>query len=331
MPASSRHLTSGRDSEAMKNGMLTKRRPAKKAKKSGKVAQRKSGELAKYDPKKGLARVAVAEVAEKHYARAKDVKGLEKAIRAKLEAQAEFVEWWDNHVEGSKPGRPQKNLNRSVKKKLRLGHDGLPDPMVVSRWRKKLKDPGKFEAAYEDALERYRKLLEFEPGAHVGQNTGEYEWYTPAEYIEAARKVLGAIDLDPATTEKANEVVQAAQIFTVKNDTLNERWDGRVWMNPPYSQPLITQFCKKLAESFTAGTVISACVLVNNATETEWFRSLVEAASAICFPAGRVRFWSPKKESATPLQGQAVFYIGDDASKFFEGFRKFGFLVMIQK
>ncbi|MDO8679146.1 MAG: hypothetical protein Q7R30_11370 [Acidobacteriota bacterium] len=51
--------------------------------------------LAKYSPQKGLQRIAGAEVAERYYARAKDATGLERAIRAKLEAQAEFVFWWD--------------------------------------------------------------------------------------------------------------------------------------------------------------------------------------------------------------------------------------------
>ena len=61
-----------------------------------------------YDPKKGLQRIAVAETAEKHYARAKDVEGLRKAIREKLERQAEFVLWWDTQANKSKGGRPRK-------------------------------------------------------------------------------------------------------------------------------------------------------------------------------------------------------------------------------
>ena len=57
------------------------------------LARRQTGDLTKYDPDKGLKTIAVAEVAEKHYARAKDASKLEAAIRLKLTAQAEFVFW----------------------------------------------------------------------------------------------------------------------------------------------------------------------------------------------------------------------------------------------
>jgi len=204
-------------------------------------------------------------------------------------------------------------------------------PSEISRWRKKYNDPDNFETAYEAACAKYTKILELDQTTHVSQNSGDNEWYTPTEYIEAARSVMGGIDIDPATSDLANGVVKAAQVFTLDDDGLKEQWDGRLWLNPPYAQPLISQFCDKLADSVRAGTVTEACVLVNNATETQWFRALIDVAVAVCFTAGRVRFWSPSKESAAPLQGQAVLYAGPNVSAFSEQFKPFGWIALVQR
>jgi hypothetical protein len=161
--------------------------------------------------------------------------------------------------------------------------------------------------------------------AHVSANTGVPEWYTPAEYIEAARKVLGEIDLDPATSEIAQETVKAGFYFTVDDDGLAHPWKGRVWLNPPYSSDLVGKFVGKLCEYHEAGDVPAAILLVNNATETKWFQRAGALAKAICFPAGRVRFIDEKGNPGAPLQGQAVLYFGDDARGFCNGFADFGF------
>jgi phage N-6-adenine-methyltransferase len=164
--------------------------------------------------------------------------------------------------------------------------------------------------------------------AHVSHNSGNNEWYTPKDYAAAVRVVLGEIDLDPASTAQANDVIKAKAYYTVEQNGLAQPWRGRVFLNPPYAQPAIEHFATKFAISVQAKDVTAGVVLVNNATETDWFGMLSSVATAICFPEGRVRFWSPDRATATPLQGQAVIYAGPDAVAFLRAFGAFGVVLV---
>jgi ParB family chromosome partitioning protein len=159
---------------------------------------------------------------------------------------------------------------------------------------------------------------------HVAHNSGENEWYTPPEYIAAAHLVLGDIDLDPASSPVANEIVQAKRIFTRQENGLTQEWQGKIWMNPPYEVKLIDQFCDKLHTSVLEGRVSEAIVLVNNATETRWFHTLINIAAAVVFPTSRIKFHSPTGVMGAPLQGQAFIYIGARQDRFLTAFRSFG-------
>lgn len=160
--------------------------------------------------------------------------------------------------------------------------------------------------------------------AHVANNSGNNEWYTPTHYIEAARYSMGGIDLDPASSEIANRTVQASRYFTKAEDGLAQKWHGKVWLNPPYSQPLIRQFCEAVTTKYKSGEIQQAVVLVNNGTETGWGQTLLSAASALCFPKGRVRFLDPEGNPGAPLQGQTVVYLGPSPQRFREAFADFG-------
>lgn len=166
--------------------------------------------------------------------------------------------------------------------------------------------------------------------AHVkSESTGEIEWYTPDQYLKAARAVLGEIDLDPASSDQAQTKVRAKSYFTIDRDGLKQQWCGRVWLNPPYRQPYITDFMKKMEQEIIAERVTAALMLTHNYTDTEWFHIGFELFDAICFTRGRVKFYDSTGEEAAPTQGQAFFYYGADIDQFRAVFSSIGYVVSL--
>jgi phage N-6-adenine-methyltransferase len=156
--------------------------------------------------------------------------------------------------------------------------------------------------------------------------TGDNEWQTPVDVIERARRVLGAIDLDPASSASAQERVKAARFHTIEDDGLAHEWHGRVFLNPPYMQPEIEQFVDKLLEELASGRATAAIMLTHNSTDTAWFHRAERVAPLICFTRGRIPFESPTKDRAAPVQGQAIFYFGGSGDRFTSEFAEIGFI-----
>jgi phage N-6-adenine-methyltransferase len=158
--------------------------------------------------------------------------------------------------------------------------------------------------------------------------TGDNEWYTPEEYLDAARSVLGVFDLDPASSKAAQKLVKAERFYSEEDDGLSQQWNGRVWLNPPYAQPHIVNFIAKLLSEIKASNVSEAILLTHNYTDTEWFHTAASACRAICFTRGRIKFWNPNGDVAAPTQGQAFFYFGDNPKKFAEVFASIGVVLL---
>jgi hypothetical protein len=197
-------------------------------------------------------------------------------------------------------------------------------------------DPDEDEPAWTD---QYRHIVSLPEPAKANDTTivqsqpmvapDDYsgdEWYTPIEYINAAREVLGTIDLDPASCLAAQALVKARQIYTVDDDGLQQSWRGRVWLNPPYSMPLIQKFVKRLIDHYESGDVTAAIILTNNCTDACWFHSLLESYPA-CFTRGRIPFWRPGQSTFATRQGQAFFYLGPTPARFVGSFSQFGIVV----
>lgn len=164
----------------------------------------------------------------------------------------------------------------------------------------------------------------------AASNTGEIEWYTPAEFVQMARQVMGSIDTDPASSDAANAVIGAETYYTEENSGLSAEWWGNVWMNPPYAAGVVSQFTAKLCAEINAGHCTQAIVLLNNATDTKWFADLVQLASAACFKTGRIAFVNQEGDAvAGAAQGQVFLYFGRRVKSFCKVFKSIGWIAEV--
>lgn len=152
------------------------------------------------------------------------------------------------------------------------------------------------------------------------------EWYTPRKYVDAARKAMGGIDLDPASNDVAQRTVKAGTYYTADDDGLTKDWAGNVFLNPPFRTDLIKQFVAKLVASVKSGDVEQAVLLTHNSTDTTWWHEAAAASSAICFTRGRISFCTADGEPGSPTSGHTFFYFGERVESFVEAFERFGFI-----
>ena len=151
------------------------------------------------------------------------------------------------------------------------------------------------------------------------------EWYTPSEVTEAARAVMGGIDLDPASCAFAQKTVQATKFYSAEDDGLAQPWSGRIFLNPPYGAAC-PKFVAKALEEFEAGSVTAAVLLLNGYSyDTRWFRPLWR--HLLAFGDGRVSFYNPLGEPGRPSTASVFVYLGPDWQRFAEVFGKFGAVV----
>lgn len=166
-------------------------------------------------------------------------------------------------------------------------------------------------------------------------------WYTPPQYIASARQVMGSIDLDPFSSDDANLIVKARYYFTAATSAFERPWRNaarkrsyphglNVWMNPPYSVTLLSRALQAFVQHWTAGDIAQAIVLVNNCTETQWFKAMRAASQAVCFPTSRIAFLAPDgKQVSGNTRGQVFFYYGapEGSERFTACFATYGWTI----
>lgn len=158
----------------------------------------------------------------------------------------------------------------------------------------------------------------------INQTSGKTNWFTPAYIIEAARRAMGGIDLDPASCEEANRTVGAASFYTAADDGLSLPWHGNVWLNYPYSRRGNQEWTAKAIYEYRDGTIEAACILCFAATSERWFQPLL--GYPVCFLAKRVAFidGDTLKPVRGGTKGSAVVYLGSNVNRFVLAFQPYG-------
>ena len=145
------------------------------------------------------------------------------------------------------------------------------------------------------------------------------EWYTPLHIIEAARRVLGTIDLDPASNEVAQQYIKATTFYTGDPvDGLTVKWTGTVWLNPPFSAT--PKWVRKFIRSDITGIL-----LTNSAPGYSWWEEAVDSMATVMLRK-RLHFLNGPElqDVGEAKKGQTVFYKGDNTDRFYNVFDSIG-------
>lgn len=129
-------------------------------------------------------------------------------------------------------------------------------------------------------------------GSHQSARSESDEWLTPPEIIEE----LGPFDLDPCSPV-IRPWETAALHYTREDNGLSKKWQGRVWLNPPYGAQTGV-WLGRLSEHGNGIALIFA------RTETSFFhRCIWRKANAVLFLFGRLYFHHGNGERAKANSG----------------------------
>ena len=110
-------------------------------------------------------------------------------------------------------------------------------------------------------------------------NAGKDEYYTPPELFNA----LGlTFDLDVCAPEGGVPWVPASRHYSKIDDGLTSPWGGRVWMNPPYSNP--EPWVDKWLEHGEGVAVLPT-------SQAKWFRKLWDSPAVSAHPTFRSMYY----------------------------------------
>ncbi len=149
------------------------------------------------------------------------------------------------------------------------------------------------------------------------------ERFTPPEVLEWRDAVWSAgADTDPAWHPRSFST--AALTYTRRQNGLAAPWYGRVWLNPPWSDPgpWIDRLLAHVRQlPIAPGLHPEGMLCVRNDPSTAWWADAWRWADAVAFLSERTRYWMLDEaaklvECGVPSFTSVVFYYGPNAAAF---------------
>lgn len=126
------------------------------------------------------------------------------------------------------------------------------------------------------------------------------EWETPKDFFDKLNEEYN-FTLDVCAT---HQNAKCAKYFTKEMDGLQQTWEGRCWMNPPYGRE-IGKWMQKAYESVKKGDAELVCCLVPARTDTGWWHDYA-MKGRVEFVRGRLKFGQGKNNAPFP-SGIVIF------------------------
>ncbi len=171
------------------------------------------------------------------------------------------------------------------------------------------------------------KLLKAGGNGHseaTQESSSNHERYTPPELIAFVHKVLGQIDFDPASSHEANKIVKAKSIHTRESNGLEQQWDGRVFLNPPFDN--WPAWVSKLESEIEAKRVKQAIMI--GPANISAFRPLLQRGGLLCVPDERPKYLDPfSGKLIDPPFGSLICYVGNRYDRFAKAFAPLGIVL----
>ena len=163
------------------------------------------------------------------------------------------------------------------------------------------------------------------------------EHYGPPSLLGLVHRVMGGIDLDPASCEAANRIVRAERYMTEAEDGLRKQgeWLGRVYLNPPGGKGLAAEdvniqlpegrrshnrqaiWWVALVDAYEQGRVTQAiftCFSLDLLERAQDYPFAHPLDFPYCIPRDRLKFWTVDDrgllgEEPSPTHSNLIVYL----------------------